>query len=322
MKIHLRYFFVFLSFLLFSSKAFCETSSTETSPKVLVSIKPLHSWVSAVMEGVGTPELLIKGAESVHNYSFKPSDAREISESEVIFIVDPLIEHYLVKPLHSLAPKAEVVSLSQAPSVYELKPRIGGMFEAHDHGGKEHHHHHHGAAHARDLHFWLDPENAIAATKYIAQVLAKHDPIHRGIYERNAQAYVQKLQEKEQQLSQALKGYKDFPFIVFHDGYHYFENRFGVRAVGSITIHPENGPSARRVAALREKIKKLHAVCVFSEPQFKPSIIANIIEGTKAQSGTLDPLGADIPAGPEAYFTLLDRIKDSLIDCAGRAHKI
>jgi len=39
---------------------------------VVTSIKPVHSLVSGVMAGVGTPSVIIEGAGSPHTYSLKP----------------------------------------------------------------------------------------------------------------------------------------------------------------------------------------------------------------------------------------------------------
>ncbi|MFP3590063.1 zinc ABC transporter substrate-binding protein, partial [Paraburkholderia sp. SIMBA_055] len=79
-------------------------------------------------------------------------------------------------------------------------------------------------------------------------------------------------------------------FIVFHDAYQYFENRFGVKAAGSITFSPEKAPGAARIKEIHEKIKSLGATCVFSEPQFEPKLVNTVIEGTDARTGVLDPL--------------------------------
>jgi zinc transport system substrate-binding protein len=88
-----------------------------------------------------------------------------------------------------------------------------------------------------------------------------------------------------------------------------------LRAVGSITVSAERKPGARRVQEIRSRIASLGARCVFSEPQFSSAILGTVLEGTKTRTGTLDPLGADLPAGPEAYFTLMNALGSSLAEC-------
>ena len=81
---------------------FCTTAHAAPAPNVLVSIKPLHSIVAAVMEGAGAPELLLTGAASPHSYALKPSDARKIARADVIFWTGPVLETFLETPLVNL----------------------------------------------------------------------------------------------------------------------------------------------------------------------------------------------------------------------------
>ena len=48
--------------LLSSLSLFSFISSAEAEPKVVTSIKPIHSLVSYVMDGVGRPDLLVDGS--------------------------------------------------------------------------------------------------------------------------------------------------------------------------------------------------------------------------------------------------------------------
>ena len=66
---------------------------------VVASIKPVHSLVASVMEGVGEPILLVKGTGSEHSYSLRPSEARALEQAEVVFWVGETMETFLIKPL-------------------------------------------------------------------------------------------------------------------------------------------------------------------------------------------------------------------------------
>ena len=116
-------------------------------------------------------------------------------------------------------------------------------------------------------------------------------------------------------LKARLTPYREKPYVVFHDAYQYFEKRFGVSAIGSITVSPEVLPGAERVSKLREKVKSLNATCVFSEPQFEPKIVTTIVENTNSGTGVLDPLGTEISDGPDLYFTLVRNMASSLENC-------
>ena len=166
-----------------------------------------------------------------------------------------------------------------------------------------------------DVHFWLDPKNAKAMVHEIEEHLSKADPKNAQIYASNADSLMAKLDDLIVEINAELTPVSGKGYIVFHDAYQYFENRFGVSAVGSITVSPEIMPGAERIREIQEKVKSLNATCVFSEPQFEPKLVNTIIQGTTARSGVLDPLGATIEDGPELYFTLIRNLAKSLKEC-------
>jgi zinc transport system substrate-binding protein len=105
------------------------------------------------------------------------------------------------------------------------------------------------------------------------------------------------------------------PYIVFHDATQYLESRYGLNVVGAISVSPEVPASGKRLTELRRKIDELGAVCVFAEPQFDTRLVHNLIEGTAARFGTLDPEGGRIEPGPELYFTLMRQLAGDLKGC-------
>jgi zinc transport system substrate-binding protein len=315
-------------------------AQAQAEPLVITSIKPVHSLVAAVMDGVGQPELLIKGAASPHGYQLKPSQAADLQKADVVFWVGHELESFLEKPLETIATGAQSVSLIDASGVEKLEPREGGAFEHHDHhhegegeeaheghAGEQHaeaghdgHDHEAGAEHAHDHekidpHVWLDPQNAKAFVTQIVSVLSAADPANAETYAENGEVENAKLDQLIAEVNTTLEPVHGRSFIVFHDAYHYFENRFGMEAAGSITINPELSPGAERLSEIQNKLKSLDAACVFSEPQFEPKVVSVAIEGSNARSGVLDPIGADLEDGPELYFELVRNLATSMRDC-------
>lgn len=291
------------------------SSALAAGPRVVASIKPVQSLAAQVMEGIGAPDLLVRGGASPHTYAMKPSDAKALGEAALVFWIGPDLESFLVKPLDSV--KGRAVALDQVPDVTLLDAREGGMWEAHDHGvGDDHGHHDHDQK-AREInaHIWLDPLNAKAMVVAIASELIKTDPEHAATYRANADAAAKRLDALDADLAATLAPVKDRPFIVFHDAYPYLENRYELKAVGAITVSPERLPSAKRLTEIRAKLKALRAVCVFAEPQFEPALVDTLLEGTSAKKGVLDPEGAALPDGPGLYGLLLKFNAKALVDC-------
>ncbi|WEX86852.1 zinc ABC transporter substrate-binding protein ZnuA [Sinorhizobium garamanticum] len=332
--------------LLFASTVLLSSPAWADAPNVVASIKPVHSLVASIMEGVGKPSLIVEGGASPHTYNMKPSNAAALQEAKVVFWVGHGLEAFLDKPLEALGSGAKVVELGEAPGLEKLKFREGGAFEAHadddeghegdSHGAEEaahdgHEHEEHAAEqepandhdhHAEgefDMHMWLDPMNAKAMANEIEKALAEADPANAAAYEANLDKLNQRLDALDKHLAETVAPVQDKPFVVFHDAYQYFEHRYKVRVAGSITVSPEVLPGAERLSEIRAKIKELGATCVFAEPQFEPKLINVVIEGTPAKSGTLDPEAATLDAGPDLYFQLMENIGTSLKSCLASA---
>jgi zinc transport system substrate-binding protein len=290
--------------------------------RVVASIAPVHSLVAGVMAGVGEPELLIPAGISEHTASLKPSQAEALAKANAVFWIGPELEAFLSKPLATLAVGAKVVELFEAEGVTKLSLREGDDFEAHedqeDHAAESGEHVQEGEHGEKyDAHIWLDPRNAQAMLGTIVTTLARLDPEHAPQYRANGKAMSVRIEEVSTEIEQQLEPVLGKGFIVFHDAYAYFENRFGLNAAGSIMVNPETMPGAARISEIRGKIEALGATCVFAEPQYNPAVASVVIEGTSARTATLDPVGAAITPGPDQYPQLLRQLAGSLRECLG-----
>ena len=168
---------------------------------------------------------------------------------------------------------------------------------------------------AVDGHAWLDPDNAKAMVDRIHQALAAKYPSHAPAFTANANALRAKLDALAAELDGDLEPIAEMPYIVFHDALQYLERRYSLNGVGSISINPEVPPSGKRLSELRRKIMSLGAVCVFAEPAFDTRLVDNLVEGTSARTGTLDPEGARLEPGPDLYPALMRRLAAYFKSC-------
>ncbi len=305
--------------------AICNSAVTASAEvDAVATIKPVHSLLAGVMQGRGTPKLLIDGAGSPHTYALKPSDARALHAARLVVRASEGLETFLDRTLKGLPKGTRVINLDRLPGITLLPLREGGPFEDHKHAGRGKHDHDHGHGTARgktgaamDGHLWLDPENASAIAVGLATVLGEIDPAGASTYMANAARMKEEFSRLSSEIAVAVQPLADRPVVVFHDAYQYFERRFGLRVAGSITVSPDLQPSAKRLAELRRRITSLGALCVLAEPQFEPALVRTVTEGTKARAGVLDPVGAALPAGPELYATLLRNMARDLGACLG-----
>ncbi len=320
----------------FLASAALGVAEAEQPPAVVASILPIGSIAAAVMDGVAQPTVLLEPGASPHAYSLRPSQAQALNDADVIFWVGPDMEAFLTRPLDALGGDARQVELASLDGIELLPFREGALFEAHDDDhphddhdddhGHDHGHdddHDHGHDHddhadgEMDGHIWLSPANARAIADAMAATLGEIDAVNAERYTANAERFAGSLDAVESEIATILEPVRGRPFIVFHDAYRYFEEAFDMPAAGAIHLSPEVPPGAARVAEIQARIGELDVACVFAEPQFQPRVVQTVLEGSKAESGVLDPLGTEIALGPDGYPALLLSLARSVADCLG-----
>jgi zinc transport system substrate-binding protein len=300
--------------------AWCATTANADAPQIVASIKPVHSLVAGVMAGVAEPTLLVEGGASPHTYSLRPSQARALENADAVFWVGSGLETFLTKALLAIAHHSTVVALHEAEGVTLLSTREGGRWSP---GDAEAHHeaqtgddapesHSHGA---KNMHIWLDPRNAGAMVSKMVSTLGEIDPGNAAQYQKNGARMQQRLAALDATLERDLAPLARRSYIVLHDAYPYLEHRYDLSPAGAITVSPDRQPSARRLFEIRKTIQETGTICVFSEPQFEPEVVATVVEGTSARTGILDPLGASLEPGVDAYFVLMREMAGALLEC-------
>jgi zinc transport system substrate-binding protein len=278
-------------------------------PSVAVDVLPVQSIVARVMQGVASPALIVPPGASPHGYAMRPSEARLLQDADLVFWVGPGLTPWLADAIATLATGATIVELDAAEGLTLLDRREGGDFEATAHADHDH------SRDAPDAHIWLDPGNGVAMARAAAAALAQVDPANAATYRANEAEFAAEMAALEAEISELLEPAAGGGYVVFHDAYQYFETGFGLPAAGAISLSDADQPSAARVAGIRSRLERGDIACVFSEPQFTPKLITTLLEGADVRSGTLDPIGASLPPGPDLYPDLLRNLADDLLAC-------
>ena len=311
--------------------------------EVVASIRPIHSLVAMVMGDVGSPVLL--SGVSPHTASLKPSERQLIAEARKVFIISPDFERYLSKALKghqgavALAETKGITLLDfrhEEEEEHEEHDEHAHEEEHHDHDEHhdeheheehahkeehhddhdEHHDDHHGHHHGdTDYHIWLDPRNAEILLDRIAEELAEIYPQHRATFFANAKANQVKLHALDAEIASILAPHRDKHYVVFHDAYQYFEERYDIEVIASIIENHEAPISAARLASVKHMIEDERVSCVFAEPQFDPRLAALLSEDTNIGFSVIDPLGAALPIGENLYENLLRLMANSIANC-------
>jgi len=278
--------------------------------KVIATIKPLYSLVASVMGDKGSLSLMVDNGLDPHIYRLKPSNIRQIHDSDVVFYIDPNLEIFLKGILKGKYRGFTEIPMAQQKDIALIPYRTSkiwykGEITEDDHSNDG----------AQDLHIWLDPANARTMVKVIEATLSGLDPANSLTYIQNAQKTIARIYRMEEKIREQLRPLRQKSMIVYHDAFQYFEKSFGLNSVGTIILKSDQIPSLKHINILKKLAKEKNVTCVLGTPGASPRIATVVMSGTNAGFGIVDPLGLYLKKSPDLYFQMMTEISQSILDC-------
>ncbi|PCI51528.1 MAG: hypothetical protein COB49_01550 [Alphaproteobacteria bacterium] len=297
---------------IFSVGCFFTTSISAQAKtlKVIATIKPLYALVASVMGDKGHLDLMVKGGLDPHIYNLKPSNIRQIHDSDVIFYIGPDLEVFLKRILKRTYRNFTAVPLASQKGIYLIPARTSKIWYRDENTDQDD-----DKNNLQDLHIWLDPANARRMVRIIEETLSALDPAGSLTYIQNAGKTIARLYRMEEDIREKLRPLRQQPMIVYHDAFQYFEKAFGLKSVGAIVLRPDQIPSVKHIRTLKKLARENNVTCVLGMPGAHPRIATVVMSGTNAGFDVVDPLGLYIDKGPDLYFELMAEMARSIINC-------
>lgn len=289
---------MFRVFLVFVAAAFA--APLAAAPRVVTDLAPTHSLVAMVMDGIGSPDLLIDGTMDPHHGQLRPSQAAMLADADVVVWIGPELTPWLEA---AFADEGATTRLALLQTPGTTRRQVAGI----------------AGTPGTDPHAWLDPENAMAWVAAISDTLAKADPTNAATYRANALRARISLAALENQLRLTLGSLKEARFAVDHDSVGYFAERFGLDIVGSITDTTSNSLVPSRLGKMRKLIVQGDVDCLIVDPDSSPALISALLRDAAVPVATADILGTGIEPGEDLYRNLMLGLADALAKCAGNS---
>jgi zinc transport system substrate-binding protein len=282
-------------------------------PKVVTDIPPVHSLVAMVMEGVGTPTLLLDTGADAHSFQLRPSKAAALADAGLVVWIGPAMTPWLERPLGNLAGGARQRVLLEAPGTVT---RTFGETDEAGHDGADDGHDHAGI----DPHAWLDAGNAGVWLDLIAADLSQLDSGNAALYAANADRARAAIARIDAEIAALLKPVGAHPFVVSHDALGYFAARYGLTIAGTVAAGDATAPGAAHLRDLQARMGRTDAqtdaMCIFPEANHDPRQVAALAADTGTRiGGVLDPEGTGMEPGPQVYPAILTGLADTLLAC-------
>lgn len=254
---------------------------------VVVSIAPLYNITRAIAGDRADIILLVPPGASEHTFSPKPSLIMALAKADVFIKAGAGMEFYADKMVSAASNKKLVVL-----AITDGVKLLAGADEDEKKYGNPH--------------IWLDPVMAAGIAGKICGALSAADPEGRKFYDANLKNFKFKIGALDVYLKKEISGFGRKELITFHPAWVYFENRYGLKAVGVIEAVPGREPSPKDLEQIINAVKKYSIRAVFAEPQL-PRKAADVIA---AEAGVkvviLDPLGSP-DDGPDGYINFIKK---------------
>ena len=276
--------------------------------------------------------LLQDSGIDLHNFQPTAEDFVKLSSADLFVYIGGPSDHWVEDALKAAAnPRQQSLNLMEALGE-GVKPAVSveGMQESehhhdhegyehedHDHEGHDHEGHDHDAHDHADEHIWLSLRNADLLVQAMAKKLIALDPDHGAAYQRNADAYREKLQELDRAYQKAVSGVKE-PTLLFGDRFpfRYLMDDYGIRYYAAFAgCSAESEASFQTIAFLAEKADELKAKAVLyldgSDERIAKAIVRTS-EGRNQQLLRLNAMQSLNRADISQGANYLDIMRDNL----------
>lgn len=266
----------------------CSSNAAAATPgklHVVTSVAPLANIIYNIAgDRISLTGLIPEGSDS-HTFEPVPSDARILSQADIIFLNGLDLEQPTLKLAQASQKKgAQIIllgeeTLSPGAYIYDFSfPKSGG---------------------SPNPHLWMDPIYALRYAEIVKNALSQRDPANAAFYQANYTAYQQRITALDAAIQAAIHSIPpgNRKLLTYHDSFAYFAPRYGMTVIGAIQPSNFSEPSAREVAQLIEQIKQEKVPAIFGSEVF-PSPVLNQI-AKEAGAVYVDTLRDDtLPGSP------------------------
>lgn len=274
-----------------------------TTVRVVATFPVLKDFIEKVGRERVSVVSLLSGMESEHTYSPKPSDIVAVREANLLVVVGLGLEVW-VERLVANAGNRNLTVVTTSNGVALIRGNENHLEG--DNSDSEHDHK------MGNPHIWLDPRNARVMTRQITDALIRIDPAGKGAYLANQAAFFRDLDSVEARLVAEVKMLRDRRIVVHHAAWPYFARRFAFQIRDTILQQVGAEPSAQRISALIDKIKKERIRVVVSEPQLNQKLPLIIARETGARLVVLTPMPGGV-VGTGDYILMLEYNVNQLV---------
>jgi zinc transport system substrate-binding protein len=239
---------------------------------VVAGVPPLAYLVAQIGAEHVTVDVLVQPGQDPHTFEPTPQQIVALGRAVVFFKIDMPFETVLLEKVREGNPRLEIVDATRGVTKHAMDAPC--CVEA---AGRHERETEHGEP---DPHVWLSPPLLKIQAENIAAALGQADPPHRGDYQRNLTALLERIDTVHRRLQRMLAPYRGRSFYVFHPGFGYFADAYGLKQ--QAVEAGGHSPTPPELRSLIERARADGAKTIFVQPQYAPQsaqVVADAIDG-------------------------------------------
>jgi len=140
-----------------------------------------------------------------------------------------------------------------------------------------------------DPHIWFDISLWQKAGQRVLEILTAADPTHQTDYERNAQDYLNELEQLHQWVFKEIQTIPKSQRILItaHDAFGYFGRAYGIQVTGLQGVSTASEFGLQDIKQLKDIIVSNQIKAVFIESSVSPRFIQALVKGVEAEGHPL-----------------------------------
>ncbi len=268
-----------------------------TSLHIVVSIKPIHSIISGLMEGVEQPELLISGNASPYTYQLTAAQKASLKTADLIIWTGAELEPFLPEELKKLKAPSKIIELLNNPEIKVLPQRKDET--------------------RRDPYLWLDSRNALILLDAFTRMLIDLDPVRTHLYVRNRANMLAVLSRVDRELEYGYRGMKAGVGYLYYDSLQYFEQAYALKIRGTLLTAPNEPINTQQLLQAHAQLNNGDYRCLLVETDVSDAQIQLLTGDANINIGRLDSMGRQFKPGADLYAKLMRYNTRVIKDCLG-----
>ena len=254
-------------------------AASATPLSIGVSIAPQKQFVEKIGGDRVKVTVMVPPGAAAETYSPTPRQLSEIARAKIYFKVGFGFEAAFLDKLAANCPDLEIVDCR-----HNLKLR---RMENHSHEGVPCS----GHDSPYDPHIWTAPRQVMIQAETICRTLCRLDPAGRESYEKNLAAFQKELDEVDRYITAKLAPYKGSSFYIYHPGFGYFGDDYGIKQV-ALELGGKK-PSPKQLSWFLKQAKQENIKMIFIQRQFSTSSAEALAREIGAKVIVVDNLEED-----------------------------